>query len=132
MARSVLAVTSGLLSLIILTYLATMVVLVVFISTNGNPSPNSIYFVISTVYIILFGIAGGFITASVSIETPQSDVAILSAIVFLLWIVSSLVQFNRQPIYYSLLLLITLPMAVLAGGHIKIKKLKKEEDSQFK
>jgi hypothetical protein len=81
---------------------------------------------------VLFGIAGGFITASVSIETPHRDTALLSALVFLLWIVSSIIQFERQPIWYSLLLLVTIPMAVLAGGHIKINKLKKEEDSIFK
>lgn len=131
MTRSVLAVTAGLLSLIILTYIATMIAFVLFISSNSSPSVTPAYLIISTVYILLFAITGGFITASVSIETPQRDIAILSVIVFLIWIVSSILQFGRQPILYSLLLLITLPVAILAGGRIKINRLKKEEDSHY-
>ena len=131
MTRSILAVTAGLLSVIILTYIATMVAMVVFITANGNPSITPAYLIISTVYIVIFGIIGGFITASISTEAPQRDITILSAMVFLLWIVSSIIQFERQTIWYSLLLVITLPMAVLAGGHIKISRLKKEEDSQY-
>jgi len=132
MARSVLAVIAGLLSLIILTYMANMVVAVIFMPGNNNHALSPIYFGVIAVFIVLFGIIGGFITASVSNETPQRDIAILSAIVFLLWIISSVIQFERQSIWYSLLLLITLPMAVLAGGQIKINKFKREEESQYK
>lgn len=132
MTKSIMAVAAGLLSLIILTYIATMVATIVILSGNVNPSSNPVFLIISAVYIVLFGINAGFITASVSTETPQRDIAILSAIVFILWIISAAIQFHNQPIMYSLLLLIILPMAVLAGGQIKINRFKKEEDSQFK
>lgn len=132
MTRSVLAVTAGLLSLIILTYIATMVAVVLFVSANSNPSPTTIYLAISAVYTVLFGIMGGFITASVSTETPHRDIAILSTIIFLLCVISLIIQFGRQPIWYSLLLLVTVPMAALTGGQIKINKFKKEEDSKYK
>jgi len=120
MARSVIAVTAGLLGLIILTYIATMVATIVILSGNVNPAPTPVFLVISALYIVLFGVAGGFITASVSTETPHRDIAILSAIVFVLWIISSIIQFERQSIYYSLLLLVTLPMAVLAGDRVGV------------
>ncbi len=132
MSRSVLAVTAGLLSLIILTYIATMVAAVIFISTNNNLYYSTLYLVISVVYTLLFGTAGGFITASVSTETPQRDITILSAIVFLLSIISSILQFQKQPIWYSLILLVSVPIAVLIGGQLRMNKLKKEENSQFK
>ena len=108
-----------------------MVATIILLSGNSNLTPTPVYLAVSAIYIILFGVIGGFITASVSTESPQRDIAILSAIIFLLWIISSIIQFDRQSIYYSLLLLITLPMGILAGGHIKINKVKKEEDSQF-
>jgi len=132
MTRSIIAVTAGLLSLIILTYIANMVALIVFMSANGNPNHTAVYLVVSAVYTVSFGIAGGFMTANISTETLHRDISILSALVFLLWFISSIFQLGRQPIWYSLLLLITVPMAVLAGGQIRISKLKKEEDSQFK
>ena len=131
MVRSVLAVTAGLLSLTILTYMATVAAILVLFSSSGNTAPTPFYLSISAFYTAFFAILAGYITASVSKETPQRDIAILSLVVFIYSIVMIFLRTGQQPIWYTLLLVIVIPMAILTGGQIKIGRIKREEDSRY-
>ena len=132
MVRSILAITTGLLWLIILTNIAAAVVAFLFVASTGNLSFTPGYLIISAIYSVLFALAAGFITASISKETPQRDIAILSFVVFIISIVFLIIRLNQQPIWYALLLIIVIPMAILTGGQIKVNRVRKEEDSRYK
>jgi hypothetical protein len=133
MVRSILAVISGFLWLLILTNIATVLVVFVLFSSGGNIYPTPGFLIINAAFNLLFAIPAGFITASISKETPQRDIAILALVIFIFSIASLflITRVSQQPVWYSIILIILIPLTVLIGGQIKIKRVKKEEDSRY-
>ena len=69
---------------------------------------------------LIFSILGGYVTARYAEANPQTHAFMLAVAVLLLSAVSAVQMKNKQPIYYLLILTVIPPLAVVAGGILRL------------
>lgn len=95
--RSAWAVFAGLLAIFILTTLVDVLLHASGVFPPwGQPMPDAL-FGLATAYRILFGIAGGFITARLAPDRPMMHAMILAAIGTVLSIIGAAVTWGKGP-----------------------------------
>jgi len=72
---------------------------------------------------LIFSMLGGYITARYAEGSPLAHAFMLAIVVLLLHAGSALSMKGKQPVYYLFVLIIIPPLAVLAGGMLRLHQL---------
>lgn len=121
MARSILAIILGLISIIIPA--GIIAVLSASLMLQGVSEPTGMYLVVNIVFAIIFSLIGGYLTSVVEKQATLTNVKILAVIIFFFSIVNLFISLGNISIWYSLLQIVVGPMCVLTGGHINNNRL---------
>lgn len=122
--RSVGAVVAGLLFVIIITTATDALMHATGIFPPwGQPMADSL-FILAFAYRIVYGIAGGYITARLALYQPVKHAIVLGAIGFVLSFAGAAATWNRGPEFgpkwYPLaLIVIAIPTAWLGGKFVR-------------
>jgi hypothetical protein len=84
--------------------------------------PNYRYFLVTLGYSMAAGIAGGYVTAWIARENLLVHALALAIVVLLLSALSAL-QMGKKPMVYQLLVIALTPIAVIAGGLLRLRTL---------
>ncbi len=114
MVRSVLAVTAGFVTSVILIMLVTWVA--AFALGIPSEAPTNQYLVINLLGSILAGGIGGYVTGRLAPTALWHHVFGLAAVVLLLSLPAVLQPADGQPTWYPAFLAIAGPLAVAIGG----------------
>jgi hypothetical protein len=88
----------------------------------GAPGkPNPAYVLVNIAYSFFAAAAGGYITAWIAADNPLPRVLALAIVVLAMSAISALEARGRQPLGYQIALAVLTPIAVLAGGLIRLK-----------
>lgn len=119
---SFLAIASGFATMALLISLATVLInrTIPEWTEKGAKSKRS-YLLINLGYTAAAGIAGGYVTTWVARENPLVYALALAVIVLLLGALSALQLRGQQPILYQVLLTALTPVAVIAGGLLRLR-----------
>jgi hypothetical protein len=83
---------------------------------------------LATVYRILFGIAGSYVTARLAPDRPMQHALVGGAIGFVLSIVGTVATWNKGPAFgphwYPLALVVTALPTAWVGGKLRLKQLR--------
>lgn len=124
--RSVLAVVAGVLAVFILSLVTDVVLHATGIYPPWFQPMADALWVFALAYRIVYGIAGGYVTAWLAPARPMTHVIVLGAVGFVLSILGVAANWNKGPEFgpkwFSLALVATaLPCAWL-GGKLRVKK----------
>lgn len=92
-----------------------------WVGDEGRPKPS--YAFVNIGYSFLAAAAGGYITASVATANPLVHVLALGIVVLAMAALSAMQSRGKQPVWYALTLLATMPLGVLAGGLLRLRVL---------
>ena len=124
--RRVGAVLAGLLFVIVITTITDLLLHATGIFPPlGQPMADSL-FVLAVAYRIIYGIAGGYITARLAPDRPVTHALVLGFIGFVLSLAGSVATWNRGPEFgpkwFAItVILIAIPTAWI-GGKLALKK----------
>jgi len=121
MARSIIAILLGLVSIIIPAGLITA--LSAKILLQGATEPTGIYLAVNIIFRVIFSVIGGYITSAFEKHAGLRNVKILAAIIFFIGIINLFISLGMVSIWYSLLNIVLAPMCVFTGGHINNNRL---------
>lgn len=88
-----------------------------------STAPRPGYLAFNLIYSALAAAAGGYVTARLAVANAIFHVLMLALVVLLLSALSALQLKGKQPVLYQLALIATSPLAVFAGGMLRLGKL---------
>jgi hypothetical protein len=126
-SRSIGAVLAGLLISIVLTLVTDVMLHLIHVFPAWNQPVSSPPLVLATVYRIIYGIFGGYITARLAPVRPMLHAMIPGALGFVVSIFGAVATWNKGaaygPHWYPIaLIVIALPCA-WAGGKFRLRQL---------
>jgi hypothetical protein len=123
--HSFLAILSGFIAIIGLTGIATVLLkhfTPALVRDDASLDPP-FAMVINVGLSLVFSVLGGYVTARFAQSKPLVHALVLAIVVLLLSAISAVQMKNRQPIYYLLVLTAIPPLAVLAGGILRLHQI---------
>ena len=72
---------------------------------------------------LLAALCGGYLTATLAVDNPLIHALALAIIVLLLSALSAMQSRGSYPIWFSLLMVVTGPCAVIGGGLLRLKSM---------
>jgi hypothetical protein len=122
--RSFLAILAGFATMAVLVTLVTVAITKSLPRLIGDPGhPRRRYLLLNLVYSAAFAISGGYVTAFIAKSDPLRNTMMLAIVVLLLSGLSALQLRGQQPVIYQFALIILTPIAVLAGGLIRMHQV---------
>jgi hypothetical protein len=123
-AHSFLAILSGFIAIIGLTGIATVLLKHFTPALVRDDAPLDPFAqAINVGLSLVFSVLGGYVTARFAQSKPLVHALMLAIVVLLLGAISALQMKNRQPTYYLLVLTAIPPLAVLAGGILRLNQI---------
>jgi hypothetical protein len=123
-AHSFLAILAGFITILGLTGIATALLRRFAPSiVDVDAKPDRFAMSVNIGLSLIFSILGGYVTARYSEGNPQTHAFMLAIAVLLLSAISAVQMKNKQPIYYLLILTVIPPLAVLAGGILRLHQM---------
>jgi hypothetical protein len=119
-----LALAGGFLTMAVLVAFLTALLIKLtpsWVGEQGRPQPGYIF--VNLGYSFLAAAAGGYVTAWLAAANPLYHVLALCIIVLALAALSAMQSKGKQPIWYQLALIALSPIAVLAGGLVRLRVL---------
>jgi hypothetical protein len=117
-----LALLAGFVSMAILIAAATAALAKFVPEWTGTPGqPRAGFLFVNLGYSLAAAMAGGYITAWVSMENPLILVLALALTVLLLTALSALQQRGQHPIWFQLLMSAITPAGVVLGGLARLR-----------
>lgn len=89
--------------------------------TAERSASKRTYLVVNIGYTIVAALAGGYITTWIARENQFVHLLALALVTLLLGALSALQMRGKQPVLYQLLLAALTPMAVVAGGFLRLR-----------
>ena len=123
-AHSFLAILLGFIAIIGLTGIATALLKHFapdMASEDGPADPFTM--AVHVGMSLVFSGLGGYITARIAQKNPIAHALMLALVVLLLTAFSTLQMKGRQPVYYLLISMTIPPLAVLAGGLLRLHQI---------
>jgi hypothetical protein len=121
--HSFLAIGGGFLTLAALVAISTILMKQFAPRLVDNSQPQLIYKLYNLATSAVFGMAAGYVTASIGRDNPLVYSLALALIVLLLSALSALQLRGTVPVAYQLTLTILTPLAVLSGGILRLRQL---------
>jgi len=123
-AHSFLAILAGFIAVIGFTGIATAL-LKRFAPDlmRDHAKPDPLAMAIHVGLNLAFSLLGGYVTARFAQSKPLVHALMLAIVVLLLSAISAVQMKDRQPIYYLLILTAVPPLAVLAGGILRLHQI---------
>jgi hypothetical protein len=122
--HSFLAILAGFILIVGLTGFATILLRRLAPSlASVDAHPDALAMAVNIGIALIFSMLGGYITARYSRGNPVAHAFMLALVVLLLNAVSGVQMKGRQPVYYLMILMIIPPLAVLAGGFLRLHQL---------
>ena len=120
MLRSIFAVLTGYVTMVVIVGLATFLLQVVKPAwfLVGTPPPPA-YLALNVAYSFFAAFAGGWTAARIATRKNLQHAIALAALTLVLAIVSAALAGEGQPRWYQALLAILMPATVFAGGWIR-------------
>jgi hypothetical protein len=92
-----------------------------YYASHGLPAPDS-HFVVATIYRVIFGLAGSYVTARLAPNRPMAHSLVLGALGLVLTLAAAIATWNKGPDFgphwYSIaLMVLTMPQS-WAGARI--------------
>jgi hypothetical protein len=123
-AHSFLAILLGFIAVIGLTGIATALLKQFTPSMAREEGPADPFAMAVHVGLsLVFSGLGGYITARFAQKNPIAHALMLALVVLLLTAFSTLQMKGRQPVYYLLISMTIPPLAVLAGGLLRLHQI---------
>jgi hypothetical protein len=88
--------------------------------TREAAPPDQFIMAVNVGLGLVFSLLGGYITARLAQNNPLVHALMLALAVLLLSALSAVQMKNNQPVYYLLILTAIPPLAVLAGGLLRL------------
>jgi hypothetical protein len=119
--RSFLAILAGFATMAVLVTVATSTISKSLPRLIGEPDhPRRRYLLLNLAYSAAFAASGGYVTAIVAKADPLRNVLMLSIVILLLSALSAIQMRGKQPVTYQLALIVSTPVAALAGGLLRM------------
>lgn len=118
--KSVLAVFSGFLTMVILVMLFTGALRMLapsWFPVDG--APTGPYLIANVLYSFLAAVAGGYVAARIASRLPVHHAIALASLVLCMSILSAVYYAARQPRWYQVLLAVMMPPTVVLGGYVR-------------
>jgi hypothetical protein len=123
-AHSFLAILLGFIAIIGLTGIATALLKQFAPGMTGEDGPFDPFTMAVHVGLdLVFSGLGGYITARIAQKNPIAHALMLALVVLLLTAFSTLQRKGKQPVYYLLISTTIPPLAVLAGGVLRLHQI---------
>lgn len=119
-----LSIAGGFVTMAALIGLATFLLnrLVPEWTTQGAKSRRS-YLLVNIGYSMVAGLVGGYVATWIAHENQLVHLLALALVVLFLGALSALQMRGRQPLFYQLLVTALTPVAVVAGGLLRLRLL---------
>jgi hypothetical protein len=122
--HSFLAILAGFILIVGLTGIATILLRRLVPSVASvDAQPDALAMMVNIGMALVFSVLGGYVTARYSQGNPVAHAFMLALVVLLLNAVSGVQMKGRQPVYYLMILMVIPPLAVLAGGLLRLHQL---------
>ena len=130
MLRSIFAVLTGYLTMVVIVALATFLLQAAFPAwfLAGTPPPTP-YLALNIAFSFFAAFIGGWTAARIATRRQFAHAISLAAATFLLAVVSTLYASQGQPRWYQILLAVLMPLTVLAGGWIRARAVEAREEA---
>jgi len=123
-ARSFLAILAGFITIVGLMGIATALFKRIAPNlTRDDAPPDPFAMAVNVAVGLVCSILGGYVTARYAQGSLLAHALMLALAVLLLEGLSALQMKGRQPIYYSLILTVIPPLAVLCGAFLRLHQL---------
>ncbi len=121
MVRSFLAIAAGFLLIAILTAIATAISRrLLRDSTTGREGPSRASMVLDLVVSVIFGAAGGVVTAFLAPSRPLVHALLLALAVLVISALAAFELRHTHSAFYQAAVLALTPMATLGGGILEV------------
>ena len=117
MLRSVLAIAGGYLVMVAVVGLCTFGLMLLTPSWfPGAGTPAGPYLAVNIVYSVIAALTGGYVAARIAPQRPVKHAVLLAVFALVTSIVSAVLQGDRLPRWYQVLLAVCMPMVIVLGG----------------
>jgi len=117
MLRSAIAVLSGYLAMVVVVGLCTYVLMLLTPSWfPGAAPPPGPYLAVNVAYSVVAALTGGYVAAWLAPRRPVKHALLLAVFALVISIVSAVLQGDRQPRWYQVLVAVCMPMVIVLGG----------------
>ena len=117
MLRSAMAIVGGYLTMVLVVGLCTYGLMLVTPSWfPGAGTPPGPYLAVNIAYSAIAALAGGYVAAWIAPRRPVKHALLLAAFALVMAIASAVLQGERQPRWYQVLLAVCMPMVIVLGG----------------
>ncbi|AXC13178.1 hypothetical protein ACPOL_3899 [Acidisarcina polymorpha] len=119
--RSFLALLAGFATMAVLITMVTAAISKTFPRWVGEQDhPRRRYLLLNLVYSAAFAATGGYVTAIIARPDPLRHILMLAIVILVLSALSALQLRGQQSISYQFALIVLTPVAVLAGGLLRM------------
>ena len=119
-AHSFLAILAGFISVVGLMGIASFLLKRL---TDAEAPLDPLRMAVNLAVALISAVSGGYVTARYSQANLLAHVLMLAIVVLLLGALSAVQMKGRQPTYYLLVMTAIPPLAVLAGGLLRLRQL---------
>jgi hypothetical protein len=122
MLRSSLAIIGGYLAMVAVVGLCTYGLMLVTPSWfPGAGTPAGPYLAVNIAYSAIAALTGGYVAAWIAPRRPVKHALLLAVFALVMSIVSAVLQGDRQPRWYQVLLAVCMPMVIVLGGWVRAR-----------
>jgi peptidoglycan/LPS O-acetylase OafA/YrhL len=120
MLRSTLAIIGGYLAMVAVVGLCTYGLMLLTPSWfPGAAPPAGPFLAVNIAYSVIAALAGGYVAAWIAPQRPVKHAVMLAVFALVMSIVSAVLQGDRQPRWYQVLLAVCMPMVIVLGGWVR-------------
>jgi peptidoglycan/LPS O-acetylase OafA/YrhL len=115
--RSAIAIIGGYLAMVVVVGLCTYFLMLLTPSWfPGAAPPAGPYLAVNIAYSVVAALVGGYVAAWIAPRRPVKHAVLLAAFALVMSVVSAVLQGDRQPRWYQVLLAVCMPMVIVLGG----------------
>ena len=117
MLRSAMAIVGGYLVMVMVVGLCTYALMLLTPSWfPGTAPPPGPYLAVNIAYSVVAALAGGYVAAWIAPRRPVKHALLLAVFALVMAIASAVLQGDRQPRWYQVVLAVCMPMVIALGG----------------